>query len=290
MSAWFAVAMLCVGASDCLVAGAGPLEIAHARELYGQGDFQGALRILNSVGKLNAEGLLLAGQARYRAGDVRAASSDFEKALAANPADSRAALWLGRAYGRRAETGNFLFAPRYAVRARQNFELAVKLDSRNLEAWNDLFAYYLEAPRFLGGGMDKAEAVAERVRGLDSAEYQYDRARLAEKRRQPNLAENHYRKAAELASRDPGRLIDLAEFLESQGRRNEADSIFERANEIAPAAPVVLYERARTYVHSRRRLDDARALLVRYLSLPAGPDDPPRSAALDLFRQLPAGH
>ncbi len=220
LSCWLAAVVLCAGASGGIAAGGNPPEIARARELYGQGDFQGAMRVLKSAGKLNAEGLLLAGQAHYRAGDVRTASSYFEQALTANPSDSRAAHWLGRAYGRRAETGSLLFAPRYAVRARQNFELAVRLDPRNLEAWNDLFAYYLEAPRFLGGGMDKAEAVAERVRGLDGAEYQFDRARLAEERKQPKQAESHYRRAAEMVPQDPGRLIDLAEFLESEGRRN----------------------------------------------------------------------
>ena len=96
---------------------------------------------------------------------------------------------------------------------------AVRLDPKNVEAWNDLFAYYVEAPRFLGGGLDKAGAVAERMLGLDAAEYHFDRARLAEKHKQPKLAEHHYRGAAALAPQDPGRLIDLAEFLESRGRQ-----------------------------------------------------------------------
>jgi len=51
---------------------------------------------------------------------------------------------------------------------------------------------------------------------------------------------------------------------------------------------VVLYEHARTYVQSGRRLDDARALLIRYLSINAGPDNPPRSEALKLLKRLPS--
>src|SRR5664279_6040301 len=93
--------------------------------------------------------------------------------------------------------------------------------------------------------------------------------------------------AAELAPHDPGRLINLAEFLESQGRAEAADRAFDRAHDVAPSAPVVLFERARTYVQSRRRLDDARTLLNRYLSTNAGPDDPPRSEALKLLKRLP---
>ena len=95
-------------------------------------------------------------------------------------------------------------------------------------------------------------------------------------------------RSAELAPQDPGGLIDLAEFLESQGRTEAADRTFDRANEVAPGARVVLYKQARTYVQSRRRLDDARTLLNRYLSTIAGPDDPPRSEALKLLKRLPS--
>ena len=263
-------------------------EVARARDLYRQGDFLGAVKLLETAGTLDAEGLLLAGQAHYRAGNLRVACGFFERAVAANPAASRYVHWLGRAYGRRAESVNMLAASRYAVLARQSFEEAVRLDSKNVEAWNDLFNYYIEAPRFLGGGLDKAAAVADRVLGLDDAEYHYDRARLAEKQKQPKLAEHHYRMAAELAPQDPGRLIDLAKFLESQGRTEAADRAFDRAHDVAPGAPVVLYEQARTYVQSRRRLNDARTLLNRYLSTNAGPDDPPRSEALKLLKRLPS--
>ena len=263
-------------------------QLARAHDRYQQGDFLGAIKLLKGSDALDAEGLLLAGQAQYRAGNIRVACDFFERAVAANPASSRYVHWLGRAYGRRAESANVLLAPKYAVLARQNFEEAVRLDPKNLEAWNDLFVHYLDAPRFLGGGVDKAAAVADRVAGLDAAEYHSDRARLAEKQRQPRLAEHHYRMAVELAPRDPGHLIDLAEFLESRGRAEAADRVFDRAHEIAPSAPVVLYEQARTYVQSARRLDDARALLIRYLSTNPGPDDPPRSEALKLLKRLPS--
>ena len=37
---------------------------------------------------------------------------------------------------------------------------SVELNPKNTEALSDLFEYYLEAPGFLGGGLDKAEAIA----------------------------------------------------------------------------------------------------------------------------------
>ncbi|MEO8598102.1 MAG: tetratricopeptide repeat protein [Candidatus Solibacter sp.] len=277
---------IAVGAVGPIVAVESP-QVARARDCYQHGDFPAAIKLLDTAGGLDAEGLLLAGQAHYHGGNIREACGLLERAVAIKPKVSRYIHWLGRAYGRRAEGANVLLAPRYAVRARQSFEEAVRLDPRNVEAWNDLFAYYLEAPGFLGGGLDKAGAVAERTLALDPAEYHFERARLAEKHKQPKQAETHYRQAVVLAPLDPGRLIDLAKFLESQGRVIEADRVFAQAHEIAPAAPAVIYELARTYVQSGRRLEDARSLLQQYLRLNVGPDDPPRSDVLNLLKRLP---
>jgi Flp pilus assembly protein TadD len=275
--------MLAVG-----VAQAGAAAAVRARALYENGDFEGAISQLKSVGALDADELLLAGQVYLKQGDARTACSLLEKAAEARPSDSRRIHWLGRAYGRRAETGSFLIAPRYAVKARQCFENAVRLDPSYAEAWNDLFAYYLEAPRFLGGGLDKAAGVSERMRALDLAEHHFDEARLAEKRGQPALAEAHYRHAADSSPGDPGRLVDLARFLEGRGRREEADRLLDRAHQVAPQSSGPYFEHARIYVLSRRRLHDARNYLTRYLSMKHGPDDPPRSEAIDLLSRIAA--
>jgi hypothetical protein len=53
---------------------------------------------------------------------------------------------------------------------RERFKKAVTLDPVNPEALSDLFEYYLEAPRALGGGMDKAEGITALVGRLDAAD------------------------------------------------------------------------------------------------------------------------
>jgi hypothetical protein len=40
----------------------------------------------------------------------------------------------------------------------------------NLEALADLFEYYLEAPGMVGGGIDKAESAAARIRRLNEVQ------------------------------------------------------------------------------------------------------------------------
>jgi tetratricopeptide (TPR) repeat protein len=124
----------------------------------------------------------LLGRAYFMSGQYKLATDWLEKAVVADPSNAGYYDWLGRAYGRRAETSSFVTALSYASRTRENFEKAVTLDPVNLEALSDLFECYLEAPRVLGGGMDKAEAIAARIGRLDAAEFECKLAEIAEKR------------------------------------------------------------------------------------------------------------
>ncbi len=258
---------------------------ARARELYQRTDYEGALRALLAADGRNAGVNQLIGRCYYMQGNPKRASEYFEKAVAAEPGNSQYNLWLGRAYGRRAETSSFITAPGFANKARQSFEKAVQLDSRNLEAISDLFEYYLDAPGFLGGGLDKAAGLANRMRDLDFGEFHWMQARLAEKRKEFQTAENQLRRAAELAPRQVGRVIDLAKFFAKQGRYQESDETFRQARALAPDAPKVIFEQASAYVRAGRNLDAARELLRQYLGSQLTPDDPPRREAEELLKQ-----
>lgn len=264
-------------------------EYQHARLLYARTDYADALQVLLSIPKKDAPTWQLLGQAYFMQGDFKQATEYLEKAVAAAPGNSQAWHWLGRAYGRRAETSSFLTAPGYASKARQYFEKAVEVDPRNIEAVNDLFEYYLEAPGFLGGGLGRAAALAEHIRALDPAEYHYAQARLAEKRKEFQTAEQQLRLAAQLAPRQVGRIIDLAKFFAKQGRYNESDEAFHQAERIAPRDPKVLFERASAYIQAGRNLEMARQLLKQYLEAPLTPDDPPRSQAEQLLKRKTGG-
>ena len=194
-----------------------------------------------------------------------------------------------RERGRRAETSNPFSALGHASKTHQSFEKAVELDPKNFEAINDLFEYYLEAPGFAGGGLDKATHIADRIAERDPAEGNYARARIAEKRKEYPSAEEHLRRAIQLAPRQVGRVIDLAKFLAKQGRFQESDETFVAAEKLAPDAPKVMYARAATYIQAGRNLDTARVLLEKYLASSLTPEDPPRSEARKLLERVSGG-
>lgn len=263
-----------------------PSILEQAHELYQQTKYQEALRLLESGAGKTAPEYELAGKCWYRLENYKKATEALEKATAADPRNADYWEWLGKAYGKRAETSSFLTAPSYASRTRQYFERAVELDPQNLEALDDLFSYYLDAPGILGGGVAKAAALSERVRALDPAKYHSMQARLAEKRKQFAPAEQFWRRAAELAPNQVGRVVDLAKFFARQGRYSESETAFDRAAQMAPQQPDRKFEQARTYIRSGRNLGVARKLLQEYLQSPLTPDDPPRAEAERLLKSL----
>jgi len=276
--------------AGALLAPASTLSVRQqAESLYQKTEYEAALSLLEKINPKDASTYALMGRCYYGLANFKKASEALERAVAAEPNNSNYFLWLGRAYGRRAETSSFLTAPGYASKARTSFERAVALDAHNIEALNDLFEYYLEAPGFLGGGLEKAAALAEKIRALDPVEYHFTQARLAEKRKEFRAAEEQLRRAVELAPRQVGRIIDLAKFLAKQGRFQESEAAFQEAHKIAPDDPKLLFEQAATYIQANRNIEMARALLKRYLEAATTPEDPPKQEAERLLKAATGG-
>lgn len=258
------------------------LEEAH--RLYNHTDYvAAALRLQDAR---DSESLRLLGQTQFMLTDYKKAADAFERAIAIDPRNSDNFLWLGRTYGRRAEIAFPLAAPALAVKARLNLEKAVELNPQNWDAVDDLFDYYLNAPGFLGGGADKAAHVADKVAAHDAAQAAFDRARIAERDKRFGDAEQHLRRAAELAPQQVSRLLHLATFLARRGRYEESDRMFEKAFAAAPKSPAVTYSRARSLIDSNRNLPEARELLTKYLAMSLTPDDPSRQDAEKLLRKV----
>lgn len=108
-----------------------------------------------------------AADAHFAAGDYAAAIDGYERALGTAPGDAALHLRLGRAYGRAAERASWVRAVDLAGKARDSFEEAVRLAPDNTDALLTLMKFYASAPAILGGGMDKALAIAERLDELD---------------------------------------------------------------------------------------------------------------------------
>jgi Flp pilus assembly protein TadD len=268
-----------------LALASGP-DFDRAHKLYNLTEFQQSLEVLQAVPSKDGAVYELMGRNYYGMGDFKKATEVLEKAASLEPGNSEFQLWLGRAYGRRAETSSMVTAPGFANKARQSFEKAAQLKPDNLDAQSDLFEYYLEAPGFLGGGFDKASATAEQIARINPAEGHWAQAKLAEKHKEYSTAEAQLQRAVEIAPHQIARLIDLARLFTKQGRYHEADLSLAKAERIAPNSPRLMYAKADLYIKSKRNLQVARELLKRYLSSALTPEDPPRADAEKLLKQV----
>lgn len=274
---------VCIVLAAPVWAATGNLE--RAQNLYMHTDYAGAIRLLSASSSDVAE-LKLLGQCLFHAEDLKHATEVLEKAAALAPNDSAIQLWLGRTYGRRAETSFALLAVSLAGHTREAFEKAVKLDPMNRDAVNDLFEFYLQAPAFMGGGVEKARGLMPVLDRADPAEAWQARARLYEQEKQYESAEAAIYHAIEMEPGNTGQIMNMARFLERRGRHMESDEWSDRAAKIAPASPALLFARAAIWVHSKRRLEDARALLKKYIALDSlTPEDPSRADAIKLFER-----
>ncbi len=261
-------------------------QLDRARELYQRTDYQSSLNLLLGSASPDAEAMQLMGQDYFMLADYKKATDAFDRALMLGNQTQQLYLWVGRAYGRRAETSGPFTAAGFASHARKYFETAVAMNILDKEATGDLFDYYLGAPGFMGGGVDRARELAAKVAAADPAEGHHMLAVLAERDEDYGDAEQHLRRAIELEPKQAARIMELARFLAKRGRIKESDDLFDQAFRVAPQDPRNLFYRAQTYIDSKRNLSDARTLLENYLRAMLTPEDPPRQKAQELLAKI----
>src|SRR5256885_11035755 len=145
---------------------------ADARQTLAAGSVDDVIRQLNSKTSAtpnDAEAFHLLNRAYCVIEKWDQAIKAGEKAVALKPDSSDYHMWLGRAYGSKAEHSGWFSGMQNAKKSRAGFEKSVELNSMNAEARTDLAEFYMEAPGILGGGKDKALAQADAMAALCAA-------------------------------------------------------------------------------------------------------------------------
>jgi tetratricopeptide (TPR) repeat protein len=162
-------------------------------------------------------------RAHFELDDWDAGISACEKAVALAPYNGLYHLWLGRIYGEKADHSSFLTAMGLAGKVRSEFERAVQFSPRSWEARTDLAEFYVEAPGIVGGGKDKARAQAELLVPLNPSMAHWVRGRIAEKEKDPAVAEQEFRAAVTASQGGARAWLNLAGFYRHADRIDEMD-------------------------------------------------------------------
>jgi len=117
--------------------------------------------VLLAAAPLVAQSTLIEqGQAALDRDDPRTAVPLLEQAVSQSPQDADAHYTLGCAYGKLALRSNVFRQASLARRTRNEFEQAVSLDPSHVLARFALVQYYVIAPNFFGGSIEKAQLQA----------------------------------------------------------------------------------------------------------------------------------
>ncbi len=217
------------------------------------------------------EGLRLFG-----AEDFRKAQEGFERAVEEDPENSTYTLWVGLALGRRAEslTGlRKLAAPGLVKRMRRELERTIELDRSNLDAYDALQAFYLQAPSIVGGSKANAKEIASQLQEIDPARGARALAVYHEDVGEFESAGEQYALARRLDPEGIRHLLNHAAFLSRRKALTESDELFDEAFARDPDNPKVWRAAATAWVMAKResRYPRARQLLERH---------PPRAESL----------
>jgi len=205
-------------------------------------------------------------RAYFSLGDWDRGVSDCEKAVTLAPDNSQFHLWLGRIYGEKADKASFLTAAGLARRVAREFEAAVHLNPRSIDARTDLAEFYLEAPGIVGGGRDKAEQQASQLQGLDPAKAHWVNARIAEKKKEFPQAESEYRAAIDASHSSASSWLNLGLFYKHRERWNDMEQALSRVRTAPMDRPDALVDAAEILLHTQHNVPEAVQLLRAYLN------------------------
>jgi len=281
---------LWLGAAATGIAPPGEDAAAEPRRAFSAGEYARAAALLDAAIARDARDASLRywlARCQYELNQYDEAEESARRAVAMDPDNSDYHGWLGRALGRRAERAGWLSGFSLARQVRAEFETAVRLDPRNVQAQRDLIEFYSQAPGVVGGGADKARRQVDALAAIDAVEGHLARAAVWANEKMPDRADTEYRAAMAARPGRAGPYLEAADFYEQRRDPVRMEEAVEAAAALDSANPQLLYSRGVAAVLRGGRDADAERLLRQYLdTVPPRSDLPSKAATREWLGQL----
>lgn len=216
------------------------------------------------------------GRALLDSGKNDAAVKAFEKAVKLEDASSANHMWLAQALGAVARKSNVIKQGMMAGRIRKEMERARELDPRSIDPHQGLLQFYLEAPGFMGGSIDKARLEAAEIAKINKLRGHFAEVDIAREQKDSARIEREYRAAANEFPDSSAAYATLAFYFINTKRNPEAFTVIERVLARKPDDPLGLFWLGRVAGATGMQLDRGEAALRRYLSVPVDTADKSR--------------
>ena len=291
------LAIAVILAMGTLPASARPVDVsgdylAQAHSALQAGEAAKALNLLQTLPQAGpdvAEARNVECRVRFTLQQWSAAAKACAQAVRLEGQNSNYHMWLGRALGEQAGAASFLNAYSLSKQARQEFETAVRLDPRNAEALSDLGEFYVEAPGIVGGGLDKAESVAEELDRFNRARAADLRGRIAYARKDYATTEQDYKQAIALSPHPSRAWATLASFYRHRKQWPQMESAVRNCAAAAardPHSGVALFNGASVLIQANQDPQLAAKMLEDYLNGPSKTEEGPAFLAHVWLAQL----
>jgi tetratricopeptide (TPR) repeat protein len=233
------------------------------------------------------------GRCYFEMHEFNRAATVLEQAVSIDSSRSEYHDWFGKSLGRKAEQTS-VFSPfsglGLARRTHHEFETAVSLDAKNLEAQRDLIRYLLNAPGIAGGGEDHALDQINALSAVDPVEGDLARAEYFVTKRKADQAAQQYQK---IVTEKPDRIgvyFEIAEYDRDKGDGEMMSEVVEAGAKLAPFDPRLQYYRAVAWILQKKDYDAAEKDLRTYLdAVPDSSESPAHSSAREWLGLLYEG-
>lgn len=189
-------------------------------ELIEAGHFKRArAKLKTGTQPANAEEAYQMSRIALAFGDPDGALKHAERAASLEPENARYHVQVAMAAGTSAQRAGVFKQISLAERIKDELEIALGLDKKNVAAYSTLILFYLNAPGIAGGDKGKAKALAEELRSIDPVRGWLAKVQIAREEKKPEVGS---------PSRAVGRWR-LGLVLEKRGRKKEAVAEIEAA-------------------------------------------------------------
>lgn len=211
---------------------------------FESGDYSSAKNVfqsLKSSDSNNPEVHFYLGRIEFELNEFKDATNHFEEAAELDADNSYYYMWMGHSYGRQAQNASVLKQAGLARSSRKNYEKAIELAPDNIEARESAMEYYMQAPRFVGGGRGKAENQAREIEKIDLAAGISAWGRIYSYYEETEKAIMHYNTAIENHPEMMAPYYGLYSMYFNQGEFGKAADITLQQLEINDTTAVIYY-------------------------------------------------